>query len=266
MARFDVYLEVARKSFQRQLAYRAANVAGIITNTFFGAIYAFIFLALFEQRGPTAGLDARDVITYVVVSQSLLMAMSAFGNRDLSDAMIRGDIVIDLIRPVDFYLLWAALDLGRATYYLLFRGIPTFTIGWLLFRPRLIDNPVTVGLFLLCVALGMAMSFAFRFVIGSLAFWTTDARGLNYLASIFILFFAGAIVPLNFFPDGLRAIVGWLPFQTMAHLPISVYLGKVGGWELARILAVQGAWLTGFVALGRWVLGRVMWRLSVQGG
>jgi ABC-2 type transport system permease protein len=264
--RLSVYLQVAVKSFQRHLAYRAANLAGIVTNTFFGAIYIFVYVALFQTRGQLGGLDLRDTITYAVITQSLLMAMSAFGNRELSEAIMKGEIVRDISRPVDFYLFWAAIDLGRALYYLLFRGVPTFLIGWLLFRPRLPGDGLIWLLFLVSLASGMVLSFAFRFITNSLAFWTTDARGINYLTNTIIMFFSGFIVPLNFFPASLRAAVEWLPFRGLAHLPVNVYLGKVSGAALIQALALQAAWLVLLVLVGRFVLSRVVRRLTIHGG
>ena len=46
-----LYLRIAVKSFQKHLAYRAANLAGIATNAFFGAVYVLIYTALFTDRG-----------------------------------------------------------------------------------------------------------------------------------------------------------------------------------------------------------------------
>ena len=44
MLRF--YIEVARTAFRRQLIYRWANVAGLITNIVFGIIFATISVAI----------------------------------------------------------------------------------------------------------------------------------------------------------------------------------------------------------------------------
>lgn len=261
-----VYLHIAAKSFQKHLAYRAANLAGIATNTFFGAIYVLIYTALFQGRGAIGGLDVRDTVTYAVLSQSLLMVMSAFGNRELSEAIVKGTIVGDLARPVDFYLYWAALDLGRAAYYLIFRGIPTFVIGLVLFRARLPADLGTWLWFLAVLCVGMAVSFAFRFITNSLAFWTSDARGIIYLTNTVIMFFSGFIVPLNFFPAWLRAATELLPFRALAHLPISVYLGKADGPMLTAALAQQAAWLVALVLAGRWLLGRMVRRVTLHGG
>jgi ABC-2 type transport system permease protein len=260
------YLHIAAKSFQKNLAYRAANLAGIATNTFFGAIYVSIYTALLRDRGTVGGLDTADAVTYAVISQSLLMAMSAFGNRELSEAIIRGQIASDLGRPVDFYLYWAAIDLGRAVYYLIFRGVPTFVLGVLLFHASLPADLGTWLLFFICIVSGMLISFAFRFITNSLAFWTTDARGINYLSNTVIMFFAGFIVPLNFFPPWLRVVAQALPFRGLAALPVNVYLGKLSGPELTRVLAVQTAWFVALVLIGRWVLGRMVQRLTLNGG
>lgn len=260
------YLYIAAKSFQKYLAYRAANLAGIATNTFFGAIYVFVYMALYEGRGEIAGLDMRDTVTYAVLTQSLLMVMSAFGNRELSEAIVKGYIVGDLSRPVDFYLYWAALDLGRAAYYLLFRGIPTFIIGLVLFRARLPADPATWLLFLAALCAGAILSFAFRFITNSLAFWTTDARGIIYLTNTVIMFFSGFIVPLNFFPAWLRALTDFLPFRALAHLPVSIYLGKLDSATLAAALAQLAAWLIVLVLAGRWLLGRMIRRVTLHGG
>jgi ABC-2 type transport system permease protein len=262
----SVYIHVATKSFQRHLAYRAANLAGIATNLFFGAVYVFIYSALFRNRGAMGGMDVRDTVTYAVLTQSLLMAMSAFGNRELSESIVSGDIATDLSRPVGCYPYWGAIDLGRGVYYLIFRGVPTFILGALLFHARLPRGPEVWPLFFLAVASGMLVSFAFRFIAASLAFWTTDVRGINYLVSTAILFFAGFIVPLNFFPDWLRRVTDWLPFRAMAHLPVSIYLGKVEGSAAARALAVEMLWLIALAMLGHLILRSMVRRLSTHGG
>ncbi len=262
----NVYLHIAVKSFQKHLAYRAANLAGIATNTFFGAIYVLIYTALFQGRGEVGGLDVRDTVTYAVLTQSLLMVMSAFGNRELSEAIIKGTIVGDLSRPVDFYLYWAALDLGRATYYLIFRGIPIFVIGLVLFHARLPADAVAWLKFAAALGVGMVVSFAFRFIANSLAFWTSDARGIIYLTNTVIMFFSGFIVPLNFFPAWLRVVTELLPFRALAHLPVNVYLNKLDGPALAAALGQQALWLVALVLAGRWVLGRMVRRVTLHGG
>ena len=262
----SIYWHLGVKSFQRQLAYRAANLAGLATNIFFGAVYVLIYSALFANREQVGGLTLSDTITYAIVAQALMPTMSAYGNRELSEAIVKGTIAVDLARPVDFYFYWAALDLGRAVYYFIFRGLVTFAIGALLFDVQMPNSVGDLLFFLVVVALGMAVSFAFRFITNCLAFWTTDARGLLYLTNTFITFFSGFIVPLNFFPPPLAAVANALPFRGLAHLPIQVYLGKVGAGALAPLILQQLLWLAALILIGRFVLSRMIRRVALAGG
>jgi ABC-2 type transport system permease protein len=213
-----------------------------------------------------SGLDLRDTITYTVLTQSLLMVMSAFGNRELSDAIVKGDIVSDMSRPVNFYGLWAGLEFGRAFYYLLFRGLPTFVFGLLLFGARLPATAVQAVLFGLALVMGVASSFAFRFILNSLAFWTNDARGVMYASNTAVIFLSGMLVPLNFLPDGVRAVLELLPFRAMAHLPVGIYLGKVEGAALVEAIFVQLGWVLLMVLVGRFMVSRMMRKLVIHGG
>ncbi len=87
-----------------------------------------------------------------------------------------------------------------------------------------------------------------------------------YLANTVIMFFSGFIVPLNFFPPWLREISEWLPFGGLAHVPVSVYLGKLDGEALALALGQQLLWLVVLVTIGRWMLSRMVRRVTLHGG
>jgi ABC-2 type transport system permease protein len=261
-----LYWHVGVKSFQRNLAYRAANVAGIATNLFFGAVYVLVYRALFAGQGEVAGFTVNDTVSYAVIAQSLLMVMSAFGNRELSEAIVKGTIAVDLARPIDFYRYWAAVDLGRAVYFFFFRAIPTFALGSLLFGVVWPAGPGQWVLFLFTMVLGMLVSFTFRFITNSFAFWTSDARGVLYLTNTFILFFSGFIVPLNFFPPWPAGVANALPFRGLAQVPINVYLGKMSTWQIASFALQQAAWLVALTLGGRFMLTRMIRRVTLAGG
>ena len=54
-----LYWEVARRAYQRQLAYRTANFAGLITNAVFGYLRAAVMLALYANQQTIGGYDRR---------------------------------------------------------------------------------------------------------------------------------------------------------------------------------------------------------------
>jgi hypothetical protein len=58
MLRF--YFEVARTAYRRQLIYRWANLAGLLTNIFFGAILSYVMIALY-LAGAGNGYGCTDI-------------------------------------------------------------------------------------------------------------------------------------------------------------------------------------------------------------
>ena len=127
-----LYAAVAARSFRRYSTYRAATLAGIFTNSVFGVIYCYAYLALWDQRPDAGGYDATDAVTYVWLGQALLMTVALWGGGttdDLAERIRTGDVAIDLYRPVGLVGWYLAGDLGRAAYHLLTRGLGPTIIG-----------------------------------------------------------------------------------------------------------------------------------------
>lgn len=261
-----LYVEVAKRAFQRQLAYRAANLAGLTTNAFFGALRAFVFLGLYEGRGLEAGWSARDAIDYVWLTQALIMPLYLWGWWEIARAIQSGDVVSDLSKPFDYYGFWLGQDAGRAIYHTLFRGAPTLLIGLVLFGVTLPADAGRWGWFLLSLALAIWISFGLRFIINVLAFWLLDYRGVGLMVMFLGTFLSGFLVPLNFWPEWARAAIGWLPFAGMVQAPVSVFLGKATGLDLAATLGHQAVWVAALALAGRLLLLAAERKVVTQGG
>lgn len=261
-----LYYELAKRSFRRHLAYRAANWAGLVTNSFFGCLRSYVFLALFAARAEVAGYGVADALGYVWVSQALLMFTYLWGWWDVANTVRTGQVATDLAKPFDYYAYWLSQDIGRAAYHLLFRGVPTYLAGVVFFGAGLPARPATWALFLVSLLGAVLVSFAFRFLVNLSAFWLLDVRGVGVVASIFSTFFSGLLVPNAFFPGWLRALSDWLPFQGMVYLPSAVFLEKLDGPGLAGALGQQLLWFPVLMVLGRLLLTVATRRLVVQGG
>jgi ABC-2 type transport system permease protein len=124
-----VYMEVAKRAFQQQLAYRTANLAGLATNAFWGALRSFLFLGLFRGHETAAGWSVRDAVDYVWTTQALIMPVYFWQWWDITATIRTGDVVADLAKPIDYYAFWLSRDAGRAVYHTLCRWLPTMLIG-----------------------------------------------------------------------------------------------------------------------------------------
>ncbi len=261
-----VYLETMRLSFRRHRAYGAANVAGLITNGFFGVVRSYVFIALFQARPTAEGYDLANALTYVWVTQALIMPVLLWSWLEIALTIRSGDVASDLSRPWSYFGYWLSRDLGRAAYHVLYRSLPTLLLGLLLFRIKLPSSPMPWALFACSVLLAVVLGFCIRFMVNVLGFWTTDVRGLYGIVFLGVNFLSGFLVPLAFFPPAVRSLVEALPFAGLISVPMNMLLERAERWQALRLLVLQAFWVLVFVLLSEAVLRAGARKLVVQGG
>ncbi len=265
----SLYAAVATRSFRRYSTYASATLAGIFTNSVFGVIYSYAYLALWHQRPDAGGYDATDAVTYVWLGQALLMTVALWGGGttdDLAERIRTGDVAVDLYRPVGLFGWYLAGDLGRATYHFVTRGVGPTLLGLLLFQIALPPTPVAAVGFLLSLVLAVVTSFAIRFLVACSAFWLLDQTGVQVLAGACAVFFSGMALPLVIFPEPWRSIAFALPWASYLQTPADIWLGHRTGIGLVTGLGVQVGWIVVLVALAQLVLASATRKVVVQGG
>jgi ABC-2 type transport system permease protein len=238
----------------------------VFTNTVFGLILAYTYLALWDERPHLGGYDQNQALTYVWVSQGLLMTVAVFGGGfedELIERIRTGDIAVDLYRPTDLQLWWLASDAGRALFHLFGRGAIPLVFGALVFPLALPTRPLTWLAFVIAVALGVLVSFAIRFIVALSAFWLLDGAGAAQLAWLTAVFCSGMLLPLNVFPGTLGEVVRVLPWSSLMQAPVDILLGEA---DPLPTYAFQGAWALALLAVGRLVQSAATRRVVVQGG
>ncbi|OKK19681.1 ABC transporter permease [Streptomyces sp. CB00455] len=265
-----LHLAVAAGGFRRYATYGTATAAGLFTNTVFGFIVAYTYIALWDERPGLGGYDQAQALTFVWVSQSLLAAGALIGGgfqEELQERVRTGDIAVDLYRPADLQMWWLAADLGRAGFQLVGRGVVPLAAGALAFELALPADPLRWLLFLVSVTLGLVVSFALRYLLGLAAFWLMDGAGINMMATVVSIFFSGMLLPLTVFPGGFGELVRALPWAAMLQVPLDVLLGKhAGAGCAARALGFQAAWAGVLLGVGRLLQSAATRKVVVQGG
>ncbi|MCX4508829.1 ABC-2 family transporter protein [Streptomyces sp. NBC_01619] len=264
-----LYAVVATGGFRRYATYRVATAAGVFTNTVFGFIMAYTYIALWDQRPHLGGYDLPEALTYVWLGQALLMTCAMMGGGfedELIERIRTGDIAIDLYRPADLQLFWLASDLGRAAFHLLGRGIVPVLLGGLAFDLALPASPLSWLAFLLAVTLGVVVSFAVRYLVALSAFWLMDGAGVIQITWLAGLFFSGMLLPLTLFPGALGELARVLPWSSLLQIPVDVLLGKHTGWGLVQAYAFQLSWAAALLGAGRLLQTIATRRVVVQGG
>lgn len=264
-----VYVAVALSSFRRYSAYTAATLAGCFTNSVFGVIIAFVYIAVWTQNPHAGGYDVTDAVTYCWLAQAMIATVAVWGGGTTEDVATRirtGDVAVDLYRPVSFLGWWLAGDLGRSAYHLLTRGVVPTVVGALLFTLRFPAGARTWLAFLVSVALAVVVSFGIRMLVACSAFWLLDQAGVQSLALVAAVFLSGLAVPLVLFPGWSREVVMALPWAAFVQVPADIWLGRRTGAQVWGGLGFQAAWAGALLLACRLLLLRADRRLVVHGG
>jgi ABC-2 type transport system permease protein len=265
----SLYAAVAVSGFRRYSTYRLATAAGIFTNTVFGLIMAYTYIALWDQRPHLGGYDQSMAITYVWIGQALFITVAVMGGGfqdELIERIRSGDVAIDLYRPADLQAWWLASDLGRAAFHLIGRGIVPMLFGALFFDLTLPGSPLTWVFSLVSVAIGVVVSFALRYLVVLSAFWLMDGGGVTTISGLATMFFSGMLLPLNVFPGTLGEVARLLPWSALLQVPADIFLGVHTGFGLVRALAFQAGWAVVLLGAGRGLQAVATRKVVVQGG
>ena len=268
------YLSVFSGRFQLMLQYRAAAVAGFITQCWFGVIRILIFAAFYAGGAAHAPMSLANAITYTWLGQAFLAFLPWNPDPDVADMVRTGAVAYERLRPVDTYAWWYARALGwslarvapRAVLMVAFASVllPLVGLGkWGLPPP---SSPVAAGFFALSVVGMVLLSAAITLMINTVVVATMTDKGAGALAAAVVNMLSGLVLPLAFFPDWLRPWLRAQPFAGLIDIPFSIYFGGLSGWSAALAIATQFGWVVALVVFARWRLEAAMARLQVQGG
>lgn len=265
-SRLRLFWEVTKRSLQRYMAYRAAAAAGLATNFFFGLLRMAVLIALYGERQEVLGYTVQGIITYAALTQAVIGYLNLFMWTDVANSVHSGEVAADLLKPLNYFTLWLAQDLGRAMVNFLLRGVTIMAIYAFVVDLAYPTQWVQWGALVLTIVLSWLISFGFRFLINLSAFWTPNARGIIRSGFVVSWFASGLLMPLRFFPDWVEFLVYLTPFPYMLNAVVEIYLGVAEGMDVIKILLFQCGWAIGLILASQLLLRAGIRRLVILGG
>ncbi|WP_243299044.1 ABC transporter permease [Bacillus litorisediminis] len=266
----NVYYSVLKLRLMIGLQYRAAALAGVATQFFWGFMYIMIFEAFYENAIVSPPMSLKEIITYIWLQQSLLAFIALwFRDQELFQLITSGNIAYELCRPSDLYTFWYAKLLAQRLSSAFLRCFPILIVAFLLPWPYNMTFPpsLTSGLlFVLSVTFGLLLLVAISMIIYISVFITMSPIGSLLVFGVAGEFFAGLIIPLPLMPDWLQSIAYALPFHFTADFPFRVYSGHIPQDEAIQGIMFQLIWLLVLLIFGRMAMRHVLKRVVVQGG
>jgi ABC-2 type transport system permease protein len=230
-AEFLLYMLAGAIPIVVMFAWRSladAGQIGDVDRTWFAAYFFIIFAT--RQLSPIWLIREMDkMVRLGQLSHQLLRPAPLYWHlvgRHLSDNAIRLPVVLVVV-PLGLWLFdaWPAVAASR------------------------------LPLFLLALVLGVLVHFHTELAIGLTAFWTDQSWAFEdfYTAALYLL--TGFMVPLAMFPEGVQAVIAWVPWRYMFGVPAEILVGLHQGSELYGLLGGQIAW-AGISASLAWLLWR----------
>lgn len=262
------YRGFAKNEFLTALSYREHFLTSIFTTVVFYVVLYFLWKAIFagSETGVIQGMTFAQTYVNLALATCLFRELGSGIEWDMHFNVQSGDIIMQLIKPVDYQgqLYWGVL--GNVLTNLVIYIIPTFVIIMLLF-PGVIFFGWNVLIFILCCVLTFNMMFFLSFIAGTFAFYAESVWGISWVKDLIVSFFAGVSVPLQFFPDWLKRISDVLPFHSMISDPIRILLSEtMEVSEYAKIVGFQFSWMVVLFVISRFLYGKMQKRLVVNGG
>ncbi|CAE7404060.1 abcA8 [Symbiodinium microadriaticum] len=223
-----------------QLQYRAAALAGIGTQLWWGAMLTMIMAAFYALGDGERPMSLPQVISYIWLGQALIHLIPWNADPDIAAMMRSGDVAHERLRPLDTYWFWYVRGLGLVLPRVMMRATPIVIIaGILLPLAGLGDwslKPPADGM----AALGFAVALFFQVLLAGTTIMLINIITVAHVsgagaASMFnalIIVGGGMVVPLPLFPDWMQGFLFLQPFAALGDLTRQIYAGSLTGVEI----------------------------------
>ncbi len=268
------YREFSRVGFVNILAFRLRYYTGILTYLINVTVYYFLWSAVYSPASGVvnasgagiAGYSLPQMLTYVNVGWIIRSFYWNTIDQEMAYEVLEGKIATELLKPVSIQWMWLSRAMGESAFRLIMLTAPTAVIISLLYPVRRPASVAHCVLFLLAVLGSFLLMGAINFMIGTCAIPLKSILALIRAKFWLIELLSGLLVPLALFPEKVRMVSAWLPFEHIAYTPLQIYLGKLSPAEAAVRLLLQWVWVAVLLWLGHLWWERSTRKITIYGG
>jgi ABC-2 type transport system permease protein len=221
-------------------------------------LYALLLaiFAGFWRATPLAALGRNEftperLIWYLTITEWIVFA-GGMPYREIEADVRSGAIAVGLGRPVPYSLACLAAWCGALFYRLVVFGLAGGVAAIMLTGTM----PLTAGAIASLAVSGVLATLSiqlWQLIIGLCSVWTGTAAPFYWIWMKALFVAGGLIVPLDLYPQVVRAGIETSPFAAMIWAPASLALDPSPG-RAAWVLALQLFWLA--------VLGPLVWLID----
>ncbi len=246
------------------LSFAAVIVPLIIQISLWKAIFGFTGIQ--SIKGYTLG----SLIVYYLLANWIATALEPSLKMETVSDISTGGLNHYLIKPIN-YLLCRSLDTLVANLVFGLAGmIIVVPIAVFLLKEYFVAVPLFAGYNMLYGFLFLILAFILSSeictILSLVSFFIEQATFVSRIQYLVMPFLTGQLLPIELFPDKLRAVVSVLPFQYLVLKPVQAFMGKVDPATIPKDIFIATLWIIGFGSLVYLMWRRGLRRYEAYGG
>ena len=262
------YFILTRAGFIECLQYRLGMFSTIIGNLFYLIVMYFLWKAIYASADTDIvnGMTFLDTIIYLVLATAMFNFMEMYIVWEIGGSIQSGSISLYLMKPLEYrkYIFWE--NSGSLVSKFFFTFLPTIIVVTVITHGT-IQFGINLFFFLVSLIMAMYINYCIDFFVGTLCLYTESIWGINIMKQMIVMLLSGATIPIAFFPNNLKTIVYYLPFQSIYNAPLSVLLDEnLKTQTLMTIFGLQLFWCIVMTLFSRYFWKVSSKQITVNGG
>lgn len=263
---FKRYSGFMRCVIEEKMAYPTGFILGHFTDFISILVTLFLWRVLFQGQSTIQGYDWNQMVIYALIVAFLNASLNLHTEMRISEKIIDGSIVSDLTKPIDYQNMCLFQTVGES---LIEGGICMVTVSVTALLLTDIQQYLTfdhIIPFFISFLFAFFLKFCLAYIGGMMCFYTSNGFGVAYIRQVITDIFSGAMLPLTFFPGWFQKLAGVLPFQASVYLPTQIFLDRVDGPQMVKILVLQFVWCIVLWFLAKCLFSLAVKKITIHGG
>jgi ABC-2 type transport system permease protein len=202
-----------------------------------------VWTAAYRDTETLRGLTDAEAFGYTAVTVALAATITTNVDWMLYRGINQGSLTTQLTWPISLrrYLLGTCFGDGLRALAITF--VPTIAASIVLLG---MDMPSLEqwAWFAVSFVVAYLLLFHIDFLLGLITIRTHSIVGFIHLRTALIAIAAGSVLPYEFYPESVAAVLRWLPFAGVSYVPARLLtVEAVDTGEVIAFLVRQAAWL-----------------------
>lgn len=236
------YIQSFRLAVFEQTSFRFSFLLSFGTMPIVFVVYYYLWSLAFTWKGNLDDYAFPVLMTSLLGSTVIRTMLASNGTGEAIESHIqRGDILVHLVRPIQYFWYQFAFQFGR--------NLPKIVLGFIILGAihlhfiHSLPSWTQAGMACILIALGFFAFFQLYFLSGIAAFWFGETWGIRNLYNHLTWLLGGATVPTSLFPEAIQQVAFALPFHHAMYVPSEILLGRMDAVQFTESIVILTAWI-----------------------